>query len=374
MRNLASIQKIVDIQPIEGADKIECVQILGWKLVAKKNEFKIGELCVYIEIDSILPKIAAFEFMANYKYRVKTIRLRKQISQGLAVNLKNLPEFKLENLKEGTDVTDILDVKKYDPDQAAEDKIVSRSVNKWWSPYAKYWLFQKIVLPIILRKETATVFPSHLISKSDETRIQNIPKILAEYDGKVFIETEKLEGQSSTYSLEKKRFGKIKFHVCSREKRLPKRTTSNWWKIEEQLDIQETLDFLMTAYPALAWNIQGEIIGEGIQGNIYNVKGLDFYVYRLKKTELNGAVTFFNPYEGINLLKEFGLKWVPIVGEYVLDKTTVETILKHVDGPSLLNSKHLREGSVFNLAVTETPFSFKAVSNTYLEEKAKKEV
>ena len=81
-RQLASVQKIVNLQPIQGADKIETAQVLGWQCVVKKGEFKVGDLCIYFEIDSQLPKHPVFDFMADRKYRVRTIKLRKQIAQG----------------------------------------------------------------------------------------------------------------------------------------------------------------------------------------------------------------------------------------------------------------------------------------------------
>jgi RNA ligase (TIGR02306 family) len=92
MRKLASIQKIVDIRPIDGADKIEVAQVLGWEVVvAKKDEFKVGDLVIYIEIDSIVPDKSEFDFLRDRKFRVRTIKLRKQVSQGLILPLSILP-------------------------------------------------------------------------------------------------------------------------------------------------------------------------------------------------------------------------------------------------------------------------------------------
>ena len=105
MRHLASIQKILNINPIEGADKIEQARVKGWNLVVGKGEFKENDLCVFFEIDSILPDKPEFDFMKNKKFRVKTIRLKGVISQGLALPLSILPE---GNYKEDDDVTEIL--------------------------------------------------------------------------------------------------------------------------------------------------------------------------------------------------------------------------------------------------------------------------
>ena len=87
MRKLASIQKIVDLQPIPKADRIEVATIQGWQCVVKKGEFQVGDLCVYFEIDSLLPEKPVFEFMRDRKFRVRTIKLMKCVSMGLILPL-----------------------------------------------------------------------------------------------------------------------------------------------------------------------------------------------------------------------------------------------------------------------------------------------
>jgi len=93
MRKLAHVEKIVSIQPIDGADRIEVATVLGWQVVVKKDEFKVGDLCIYIEIDSVLPEIEDFEFLRDKKFRIKTQKLRGQISQGLILPLDALNNF-----------------------------------------------------------------------------------------------------------------------------------------------------------------------------------------------------------------------------------------------------------------------------------------
>ena len=113
MRRLATVRTITEIKPIEKADAIEVAIVDGWECVCKKNEFKVGEKVVYIEIDSIVPDRPEFEFLRDRKFRVKTIKLRGQVSQGLVLPLSILPQNK--NYKVDDDVTDILGVIKYDP-------------------------------------------------------------------------------------------------------------------------------------------------------------------------------------------------------------------------------------------------------------------
>ena len=127
-RKLATVQKILNINPIVGADRIEVATVLGWQcVIAKKDNFKIGDLVVYFEIDSILPDKPIFDFMRDRKFKVKTIRLKKQISQGLIMPISILPEKKWN---EGDDVTEILEVTKYDPQREEEEKQSNIHKNK----------------------------------------------------------------------------------------------------------------------------------------------------------------------------------------------------------------------------------------------------
>jgi len=162
-RKLATIEKILDIQPIKNADKIEVATVRGWKVVVKKNEFKVGDWCIYIEIDSVLPPKPEFEFLANSKYRIKTRKMRNQISQGIVFPLSILPH-KMPFLSEGTDVTDILQITKYEPPIPAQLSGISKGS-----------------------------FPSHSV-KTDEERIQNLVENYEELKKETYIETEKLDG------------------------------------------------------------------------------------------------------------------------------------------------------------------------------------
>lgn len=137
MRKLASIQKIVDIKPIEGYDRVEYAIILGWGVLVKKNEFKVGDKCVYIEIDSQVPSDnPAFEFLSKKKYRIKTLKMCGVVSQGIAFSLSSLG---LDDLPIGTDVTDKLHITKYDPETEKENKLNSNNKKKS-SKFHKYML------------------------------------------------------------------------------------------------------------------------------------------------------------------------------------------------------------------------------------------
>ncbi|HIE27970.1 TPA: hypothetical protein EYP66_11855 [Candidatus Poribacteria bacterium] len=161
-RALAHIERIRSIEPIEGADRIEKSTILGWEVVIRKEEFKVGDLVVYIEIDSILPEREEFEFLRDRKFRIKTVRLRGQVSQGIAFPLSILPDG--IQIEEGLDVTEALNIHKYEPP-----------------------------IPAQLSGVVKGAFPS-FIPKTDETRIQSVPDVLVRHKGKVFFISEKLDG------------------------------------------------------------------------------------------------------------------------------------------------------------------------------------
>ena len=174
-RKLASIQKIVNIEPIEGADKIEKLTVLGWHIVASKSEnHKIGDLICYIEPDSKLPEIPMFEFLKDRKYIVKTIKLRKQVSQGLVIPLRELQKnfnIDIATLKEGQDVTDLLGITKYDPEGEKEQKLAEQEMKKAKNPIHKFLMrykwYRKIYTQLFVPKKGG--FPQW-IKKTDERK------------------------------------------------------------------------------------------------------------------------------------------------------------------------------------------------------------
>ena len=192
-RKLASIRRITDIQPIPNADAIEVVVVGGWKVVTKKGEFNVGDLCVYCEIDSFLPILPQYEFLrkSSYKklstgeegFRLRTIKLRGQVSQGLVLPLSVLPGGR--ELFEGMDVTEVLSITKYEPP-----------------------------IPASLAGKVKGLFPSFL-HKTDEERVQNLANefgILHLFQpNKTYYVTEKLDGSSATFYFRNGEFG-----VCSR--------------------------------------------------------------------------------------------------------------------------------------------------------------
>lgn len=195
-RKLAHVEIIESLNPIEGADKIEVCTVLGWHCVIKKDEFKVGEKVIYIEVDSVVPENPEFEFLRDRKFRVRTIKLRGQISQGLVIPL---PE-NLSNKPIGTDVTEELGIIKYLTPSERDDisrqeeaiKLEKSKLKKFMMRYSWYrrWF---------LSRKAKSGFP-YWVSKTDEERIQNIPKVLEQFkDYKVYV-TEKIDYQSVTFT------------------------------------------------------------------------------------------------------------------------------------------------------------------------------
>jgi hypothetical protein len=360
MRQLASIQKIVAINPIEGADKIEVAQVLGWQcVIAKKDNFKVGDLVVYFEVDSILPEKPEFEFLRERKFRIKTIRLRKQISQGLVMPLSILSP---GNYKEGDDVTSIVGVRKYDPEGDVEQKLAEEraksSKNRVIKFLAQFSWFRR-VLSFFPPKKMG--FPK-FIKKTDEERIQLFPGICQKEMGTSFILTEKLDGQSGTYFLVRNKprflwFGQdYVFGVCSRNLYLPKPDNSSYWTIAHKYNLRSVLFNLIGNHDFVA--IQGEIVGEGIQGNKYQIGGHDFYAFNLIYPQ--GRI---NSVDAANTLAQFGLKFVPILDVNFRLKPTVQENVDIARGISLLKNVP-REGVV--VRNYDKDISFKIINPDFL--------
>jgi len=331
-RKLATIRRALEVSPIPGADSIQAVTIDGWVCVAKKDEFRPGDKGVYFEIDSFLPasdtrfSFLSKQFIAFNNFlgaRLRTIRLRGQLSQGLFLPISLFPELEGKDL--GDDVTKELNIIKWEPPGALADAGNMPSGN----------------------------FPS-FICKTDQPRVQNLLRELEENAGKEFEVTIKLDGCSMTVYRKDDKKG-----VCSRNIEL-KEGGGNYWKVAEQAGLLEALEFLKRN---LAF--QGELLGEGIQGNNERLKVQEFYLFDIFDIDKQKYLGPNERKEILKMLEDNGLKikHVPILDNLVL-KHTVKELVEMADGFSL-NPKQKREGLVFKRL--DGLFSFKAISNAYLE-------
>ena len=376
-RALAYIQHVTNIRPIDGADNIEQCNVLGWNLICKKGEFHEGDPCVYIEIDSKVPEREEFEFLRAKGFKVKTMKLGKFncISQGLAMPQSAFKE--LAGLSEGTDVTDILGIKysvqedntrkgngdpnaKYKSMAARHQKIFKQKWARWmmrrsWGRKVMFFFFGK-------KKDNPRGFPS-FVSKTDEERVENQPWRIG--DGKTYLATEKLDGTSCTYALERKGRNKFEFYVCSRnvrqqdEKQECYHDHNIYWDLAFKYNIEQHLKDFLNKSPQLKWVcIQGEGVGS-VQGNPLKLKEDDLYVFNFKDSE-SGR---YNSIAGRAIIEKMGMKWVPILGEVQMPDT-MEELKALATGKSKVNPDVMREGIVYRSL--DGSDSFKNVSREYL--------
>lgn len=356
MRKLASVKRISKMLPIEGKDRIALAVVDGWNVIVRKSEFEEGGLCVYVEIDSVMPDKPEFAFLKDKNFRIKTMKMAGVISQGICFPLSILPQ---KDWNEGDDVTEVLGVKQYE--DTMDDAPRENMPKKKWPKFLMRWAwFRRLVQG---RKKNDTDFPS-FISKTDETRIQNMPGILN--DKREWVATEKIDGQSGTFCLVRKKrilpFGRPKFEyiVCSRNRRLPVRDNSSYWKVSDRYQIRENLRRMIGDFQWIA--IQGECVGPGIQKNKYNFGSCDLYVFNLI-TPLGRMDS--ESAEGI--MRQFDMKFVPIVDRHYVLPDTVKEVLDFAHGQSMIaNDPTSREGIVFRSK--DGKQSFKAVDPLFLME------
>lgn len=317
-------EKVLDLSPIEGADKIEVATVKGWKCVVKKGEFKVGDYGMYFPVDSLLPADnPTYSFMAPRHFRVKTIKLRKQISQGLLMPLSLFNHYEWNKIPENK-ISEI---------NFAKDL----GVDKWDNA-------------VPLGGKMEGLFPS-FIPKTDQERIQNVPELLTLPH--LFEVTEKLDGTSCTMFLKDGNFG-----VCSRNFQMKHDESSVYSIIAKNMEIEEKL---RTFGDNIA--IQGEIIGPKIQGNRYNRTQQELYVFDVFDINENHYLT---PGARSSFITALDILQVPIVTLQRLPN--LEDLLKCADGISHLYDGVMREGLVYKCVERTNKGipSFKVISNEWL--------
>lgn len=339
MRKMATIRRIDAIGPIEGADAIEVATVGGWKVVIKKGEFAVGDLAVYCEIDSWIPtEIAPFlskgkeprEFEGVKGERLRTVKLRGQLSQGLLLPYNILPFDSQGVMVEGNDVSELMNIQKWE-----------------------------MAVPAQLAGQVRGNFPS-VIPKTDQERCQNLVKEIdsAIVAGMAFEVTEKLEGSSMTCYLIDGEFG-----VCSRNLDLKRDENNTFWATAIAEDIEAKMREVGDNFA-----IQGELIGPGVQGNIYKLTKPEFRVFDIYDIVAGDYVTAAERQGQIQMM---GLKHVPVLAAKAklydtLGVKDVEDLLKFADGKSVMGdiTGPWREGVVFK--EVNGGMTFKAISNVYL--------
>ena len=370
MRKLVTIQRVLATYPIKDADMIECCQILGWQCITKKNEVKVHDLVVYFEIDSFIPMKPYFEFLKKSTtfqgqegYRLRTIKLKKGLSQGLVLPISHFPSEIQEKLKtkvEGEDVTDILEVIKYDNFVQEQDQ-----------------------RPGLKSGRPSGSFPS-FIPKTDQERIQNLTHLWKTLDPETtFEESLKLDGSSMTcykVSVPPTLWQRIKaiftfktetvhFGVCSRNLELSRKDSavivfdnqgtsseysqSNFWATAIKYNLQDKLP--------IGYAIQGELIGPKIQANHEKVNTLEYYVFDVFDITTG---LYLPPQERVAFCAVHNIPHVPITDTKAQPfKKTLQELLTHVDTESM-NPNTISEGRVYKSNTSQ--LTFKVINNRYL--------
>lgn len=389
-RALAHTEKIEWVRPIEGADNIELVGILGWVCIAKIGEFKEGDTCVYIEIDSKVPEKEWSEFLRKKHFKVKTMKLGKfnVVSQGLALPID---VFDVEVPNEvGIDVTDLLGITysiKEDNKRKNDgpDKYKSMAARKPYifkQPWARWFMRRewgrKLMFLIFGRKKDNNHrFPNHFayIHKTDQERCENMPWVLE--DKTPFIRTQKCDGSSATYILERKKGtfkNKYEFYVCSRNVRMlkPDQETffgddNPYWDMAIKYNIEHKLRQLLDIYGELdyiCW--QGEICGPKIQKNPHKLTENHLFLFHMIDSEKG----MYDIIEASIFWTIYNMEFVPIEHDLYTLPDDFEEFKLTADGyyDSSVCEGHLncrREGYVYYKS-NDPNFSFKNVSREYL--------
>ncbi len=244
--NLATVQEIKEIRPHTNSDNLELATILGWQVVVKKDEFKVGDFVIYMVIDTVLPEHSEFEFLRNKKFRIKPIRLRGEESAGIAFPVSILGKFGYDfrgPLHKGMDVTDIIGVKHFEKPVPAE-----------------------------LSGQMVGHIPGFLII-TDEDNLRTYPDAVPELKGHPYYITRKDDGSSGTYFINNEEFG-----VCSRRIHLKPSDTNGFWKMEYKYNIE---NILRKEFPGINIAIQGEVCGPGIQKNKIGLKEVELHIFNI---------------------------------------------------------------------------------------------
>ena len=334
-RKLASVQKITSITPLETKNKVQKATLLGWNVLVEANKYNEGEKVIYFEADALLP--AKKNWTKGIKPKnliIKSSKQYKNVFHGAIMKLDTLLKvenfnLKLEDLNEGFDLTEIMEITKYEQD------------------------------PEIALKEQEKKFPSDIIEKSDEIRLQSNPKYLEMFEGKEFYSTLKYDGSSGTFLIHPET---KKFMVCSRNQNIDINEKKNiYWDVANKYDIKTKLEKFEGKYA-----IQGEIYGPKINKNRLEQKDINIAIFTIKNIKDNYYVDFK---ELVQVCKDMELPMVEVIEEGVFKYKTVEEMVEKSKG-LYPGTKYPREGLVYRLKENwnkdKVRASFKVINDDYL--------
>ena len=342
MRKLASIQRVWKIEPIEGADRIELAHVLGWQCVVNKGSFKPMDIGVYFEIDSYLPIRPEFEFLraSSYKntnimgegFKLRTMRFRGQISQGLLLPISQFPEIP-DDVDVGYDVTELLGVKKWE----IEERVTTGGTVAGTLPYD--------------------------IPHTDETRVQAEPGLIQAFAGLEYYISTKMDGSSHSIGIDEDGF-----HVTGHNYEYKDDDSSSFYRLVKARNYKESMENYVKEHGLKTLTIQGELCAPGIQQNRLKLSKPEWYVFTIRE---NGQRVGLE--RMLSICKALGMDHVPIeeIGVDLPSKyPTVEALLERADGDYPKGGK--KEGIVVRptepifCPLISASLSMKVVSNKYL--------
>lgn len=373
-RALASIQTIKSLEPIPNKDRIlyASFESVGFRVIVS-SDTKVGDKVIYCEVDSLLPIRPEFEFLRTRCYsdkwngfRIRNMKMSEKFSEGLVIPVFTFPSLELLSKPDGYDLTSILGIRKYDPELLEEQAMLQNKAqkSKWMSlVYKTPWLLS--MYRFFFVKKNKTTWPKWA-SKSDETRVQNLPYIFEKYQGLEVVVTEKIDGQSCL-------FGWVdgKFRVCSRNLDLTSqkgKIKSNYWEYATLHDIESKLKDMRKEIGE-DFYIQGELTGPGIQGNKYGFSNRKYFIFNIKTLKSDTYLS----YDAIQYwCKKYNFEAVPYLGKFEFNFKKTEDLLNFAEGYSVWGMKVLREGVVIRSSEVMPPdrgqsnlLSFKVISPAF---------
>ncbi len=302
---IATIEKITSLSIHDNATELELAKIKGWQVCVKKGLYRPGDFCVFVTVDSIFEEHPEYEFLRNKNFRIKTIKLRGKLSQGIAFPISLLNTFGYTGpITEGIDVSTVIKCKHYEKPEPAN-----------------------------LGGNAIGYRPS-FIRKTDEDNIKNNPYVISELHGLPYYITQKIDGSSGTYYHHNSKFG-----VCSRNQDLKQDSNNVFWKISDKYNIQK---ILFDYYKGANIAIQGECYGLGIQDNLLQETELKFAMFNILNTDTS---EYYGFKELIEFSKVTSIPMVTVLEEGNSFNYTLELLQEYANGLRYPNG-NLCEGIV----------------------------
>lgn len=399
-RELAYVAIVDGIEPIEGYDRVELARVGGWWCIVQKGQFKVGDPAIYFEVDSKVPSDReCFAFLAKRKYKIKTLRMCGVISQGLLMHPSDFGW----TIKEDNDGTPVIetyisgkDYKLHRPDDESrfltkelgvthiedEDNKPAQRVDKYkamaqrrpdifkrkWARWImrREWGRRIMFAFFGRKKDKKNGWPSHIAAKTDVERVQNMIWVLK--DKRPYVASEKVDGSSFSAMVERGRFGKMKYYVCSRNvvfdtPDAPCFYDSNiYFEAWNKYNLREIITNILNDYNLPNVAIQAEVYGDGVQKRDYSLYNGEHHMAVFHIVS-NGVK--FSMDKTVEICEKYGLPHVPIINDNYILPDTIDELQAYVEGAQSMIDGKPREGIVFYDKETGQQY-FKFVSPEFL--------